>query len=220
MKHNLLWTSFIAMAAVAILALAHAVSAAEPGKNPQGSATGTPAASSPNPQPGASTTPAENRSEGRAALGVFVAPSETGRGIRVLDVDPAGPAGKAGIVPGDLITSIDKKEVNTPRDLMDQIRTKQPGHKTEIAFVRGQETKSATATLVDRTVMMQGRGPGMPGMPGEFPERPSQDEQRLETLLQQVLNEVQQLRREVQELRGKQGTSTTMQNTAPQTERK
>ena len=234
------------IAIAACLALSQVGWAQQAENGPQPSTAAAPAAPAPAPPlaapwPTVGQMPAEHRAPGQAMLGVFVAPSETGKGVRVLNVEPNSPAAQAGLVAGDLITFLDKKEVNSPRDLTDYIRARQPGVKIDVAFSRGGEAKTVAATLADWHAVVRAPGalmPGVPGMPpgmghGEhgtgmmmpmpprgFSGQFSPRDQHLGTLLQQVLSEVQQLRREVQELRGQHGTATRMQGTIPQTERK
>jgi putative serine protease PepD len=57
-----------------------------------------------------------------------------------------GPAAKAGLRAGDLITAIDGLKINTPEELIVEIRTHNVGDQVTITYVRGKQ--SATAKLI------------------------------------------------------------------------
>jgi putative serine protease PepD len=57
-----------------------------------------------------------------------------------------GPAAKAGLRAGDLITAIDGLKINTPEELIVEIRTHNVGDQVTITYVRGKQ--SATANLI------------------------------------------------------------------------
>jgi photosystem II stability/assembly factor-like uncharacterized protein len=69
---------------------------------------------------------------------------------RLNQVTPDGPAAKAGLKAGDLITSIDKKEVKNYKELVDQIRSHKPGDKIVVVAQRDKETITVTVTLGSR----------------------------------------------------------------------
>ncbi|GAA4720362.1 hypothetical protein GCM10025782_17280 [Pedococcus ginsenosidimutans] len=89
-------------------------------------------------------------------IGVVLDRQYTGEGVKILDsasggsgnpVTPDGPAGKAGIKPGDVIVEFDGKPVNDPDDLVVAIRAKSVGDKVSMKVRRGSETISVTVTL-------------------------------------------------------------------------
>jgi serine protease Do len=65
-------------------------------------------------------------------------------GALVTEVTAGGPAEKAGLKAGDVITAIDGKEVSNAGDLLQIINSYKIGQKVEITFWRG-ETKSSTS---------------------------------------------------------------------------
>jgi putative serine protease PepD len=61
---------------------------------------------------------------------------------------PGGPAAKAGLRPGDLITAIDGMKVNTPEELIVEIRTHSVGDEVTITYLRGKKIGSAKLILI------------------------------------------------------------------------
>ncbi|KRF22109.1 S1C family serine protease [Phycicoccus sp. Soil802] len=89
-------------------------------------------------------------------IGVVLDREFTGDGVRILakesdtsgpPVDPQGPAGKAGIKPGDVIVEFDGHRVTDPDDLVVAIRAKSVGDDVSMKVRRGSETISVTLTL-------------------------------------------------------------------------
>ena len=84
-------------------------------------------------------------------------------GALVADVEPNGPAAKAGLKPGDVVTAVNGKAVDDPRALARQVAALRPGTGTELTVLRdGAEQKLAmtTAALPDKVA-----DAGMPGEP-------------------------------------------------------
>ena len=71
-------------------------------------------------------------------------------GVFVLDVDPKGAAGEAGIRKGDIITKVNGETVNTDSRLAELIARQKPGDKVKINYVRGDEQHEAEATLKNK----------------------------------------------------------------------
>ena len=71
------------------------------------------------------------------------------RGALVQSVD-AGPAQKAGIQPGDIITQIDNMEIKRNRDLIDYVSDQPPGTQIRITLYRNGERRVITATTGER----------------------------------------------------------------------
>ncbi len=89
-------------------------------------------------------------------IGVILDRQYTGSGVKILasgsgasgnPVTPDGPAGKAGIKPGDVIIEFDGKPVKGPDDLVVAIRAKSVGDAVPMKVLRGNETISVTVTL-------------------------------------------------------------------------
>ena len=68
-------------------------------------------------------------------------------GALVSDVSPGSPADKAGIQHGDVITTLDAKKVEGPRELRLMIGGMQPGTKAVMKLLRNGQEKEVTVTL-------------------------------------------------------------------------
>jgi photosystem II stability/assembly factor-like uncharacterized protein len=73
-----------------------------------------------------------------------------GGGARLNTVSPDSPAQKAGLKPGDVIKSADKKEVKNYEALVKEVTSKKAGDKEVLAVLRGKETVEVTVTLANR----------------------------------------------------------------------
>ena len=104
----------------------------------------------------------EGRREGRkeeqpteAFLGVAAAPltddmkqiAGTDRGVLINSLKDGSPAAQAGLLPGDVVTAIDGKDVDTPTDLVDRVRGHKPGDTIRIDYYRSGKKRSAEAKL-------------------------------------------------------------------------
>ncbi|WP_212517193.1 S1C family serine protease [Actinospica acidithermotolerans] len=63
-------------------------------------------------------------------------------GVGVVEVTSGGPAANAGIVPGDLITSVDKVQITSMEALSALLATLSPGQKVPVGFTEANGTKS------------------------------------------------------------------------------
>jgi putative serine protease PepD len=90
-----------------------------------------------------------------AAIGVTVAaPADqssfaptSGSGATVADVAPGGPADKAGIRPGDVITAVGAQRVDDPVGLIAAVRSHGPGEAIPLKIVRDGKSMTITVTL-------------------------------------------------------------------------
>ncbi|HUB61374.1 MAG TPA: trypsin-like peptidase domain-containing protein [Puia sp.] len=71
-------------------------------------------------------------------------------GVFVIDVDPQGAAGQAGIKKGDVITQVNGEKVDEDAELAELIARQKPGDAVKITFVRNGSTQTVTATLKDK----------------------------------------------------------------------
>lgn len=71
----------------------------------------------------------------------------TQSGALVIEVAQGGPAAKAGLLPGDIITEFDAQKIASVTDLLAAVRRKEPGQQSDVGFLRGQDTKSVKVTL-------------------------------------------------------------------------
>jgi serine protease Do len=74
-------------------------------------------------------------------------PAEKEAGALVASVEPSSPAAKAGLQPGDVITSVDGKTIGNPRDLAVDIADVKPGTDTKIGFLRDGNAQTVTAAV-------------------------------------------------------------------------
>jgi serine protease Do len=83
-----------------------------------------------------------------------------GKGVLIAGVSRNSPAAKAGIAPGDVVTAVDGKPVNEPRQIVQQVGSMQPGTKLTLTIERkGAERKDVIALgNVPPASEMVGRG--------------------------------------------------------------
>jgi len=73
------------------------------------------------------------------------------KGARIVEVVADGPADAAGLREGDIIIRFGDREISDVADLVQAIRSSEIGEEVEIVFVRGEDTKTTSALLVERT---------------------------------------------------------------------
>ncbi|WP_042366565.1 S1C family serine protease [Streptacidiphilus neutrinimicus] len=92
-------------------------------------------------------------------IGILRDDSYTGDGARINStsvqgtppVTPGGPAYKAGLKPGDIITSLDGVIIDSGPTLVSEIWAHHPGDKVNVTFIRNGQTHTTTLTLGSRT---------------------------------------------------------------------
>jgi uncharacterized iron-regulated protein len=72
---------------------------------------------------------------------------DTGSGVRVKSVSPNSAAAKAGIQPGDRITTVDDHSINSLTDFRLALLEKKPGEQVRVSFERGTEQTTVQLTL-------------------------------------------------------------------------
>ncbi|MBO2466147.1 S1C family serine protease [Actinomadura violacea] len=90
-----------------------------------------------------------------AKLGVLPDPQYQQGGARIMQqavqgqdpVTKGGPADKAGLKPGDVITKIDDQPIEDATDLIAQIRSRAPGDRIKVTYQRGGQETSVDVTL-------------------------------------------------------------------------
>lgn len=78
----------------------------------------------------------------------FGAPKDAG--VLVGTVDRDGPAGKAGLKVGDIVTAVDGSTVDSVRDLLRSVRHKKDGDTIKVDVIRDRAPKSLTVTVASR----------------------------------------------------------------------
>jgi serine protease Do len=87
-------------------------------------------------------------------------------GVLVQQVQPGGPADKAGMKPGDIITTIDGRSIKDGDDLVNDIASRRPGSSVRLGFLRDGKPADATVTVGDRDkVFADGVGQQAPTAP-------------------------------------------------------
>jgi Do/DeqQ family serine protease len=80
-------------------------------------------------------------------------------GVFVMEVDPKGAAGEAGLKKGDVITKINDEGVNSDARLAELIARQKPGDKITITYVRDGVEKSTDAVLQNKMGSFAGTRP-------------------------------------------------------------
>ncbi|MBL7753896.1 MAG: PDZ domain-containing protein [Chitinophagaceae bacterium] len=94
----------------------------------------------------------------RPMLGVTTKPSVNNDGAEVISVVPNSPASKLELKEGDVITKVNDKLVQNPKDLVDAIGQFKPGERVSITFERNNKMLIKEVTLSGRkdvTVMQR-----------------------------------------------------------------
>ncbi len=71
-------------------------------------------------------------------------------GVLVYALAPEGPAAKAGIRPGDVLTAVDTQKVANVEELSAALRQHDPGERVAISYVRDGESRTTQAQITDR----------------------------------------------------------------------
>jgi serine protease Do len=89
-------------------------------------------------------------------------------GVLVQEVQPGGPAEKAGLKPGDIITSIDGRSIKDGDDLVNEIASRRPGSNIRLGYLRDGKPVDTTVTIGDRDkVFAQAGDQGVTANPEE-----------------------------------------------------
>ncbi|MFO0636444.1 MAG: Do family serine endopeptidase [Nannocystaceae bacterium] len=89
-------------------------------------------------------------------------------GVLVDDVDGKGPAAKAGLVPGDIITALDGKSVRDMVALRNGVAQRRPGTKVELTVFRDGKTRTVALELA----ALPGQGDGAKRKKSARPGKP------------------------------------------------
>ncbi|HYK36505.1 trypsin-like peptidase domain-containing protein [Alloacidobacterium sp.] len=81
-------------------------------------------------------------------------------GVIIRGVTPNMPADKAGLKPGDIITTIDGRPIKDGDDLVNDISARKPGSTVQLGYIRDGKQAVATVSIIDRTKMEAAVGQG------------------------------------------------------------
>lgn len=87
-----------------------------------------------------------NDRQSRAVLGVHATVSPT-VGVHIASLDTFGPAGKAGLLAGDYILTVDGQAVSSPRELSQSVASHRPGDTLSLGIWRNGERRTVEVTL-------------------------------------------------------------------------
>jgi serine protease Do len=79
-------------------------------------------------------------------------------GVLVQEITPGGPAEKAGLKPGDIITTIDGRSIKDGDDLVNEIASRRPGSSIRLGLLREGKPTDATVTIGDRDLVFAENG--------------------------------------------------------------
>ena len=89
----------------------------------------------------------------RGWLGIEVEKISQTKGVLITATIRGDPADKAGIIPGDIVLSINGENTNSPEQIITMITKLQPGTNIKIKILRGWEERELTALIVQRPAM-------------------------------------------------------------------
>jgi S1-C subfamily serine protease len=78
--------------------------------------------------------------------------SGSGRGILVVSLDPEGPAARAGVLVGDIVTAWNAKPVDRVREVMRLLGPDSVGHAVDLALLRGGAPTELKVVVGERAV--------------------------------------------------------------------
>jgi S1-C subfamily serine protease len=79
-------------------------------------------------------------------------PSGGGRGILVVSIDPEGPAARAGMLVGDIVTAWNAKPVDRVREVMRLLGPDSVGHAVDLGLLRGGAPTALKVVIGERAV--------------------------------------------------------------------
>ncbi|NLI10383.1 MAG: M28 family peptidase [Elusimicrobia bacterium] len=90
----------------------------------------------------------QNHSKSRkVSTGIMPDFSYEGKGIKVQEVSPSSPMDKAGIMPGDIIKSLNGEEITDLKNYSQKLKEFSPGEKVRIEYISQGKTKTAEILL-------------------------------------------------------------------------
>ncbi len=105
-------------------------------------------------------------------------------GVLVQEVQSGGPADRAGLKPGDIITSIDGRPIKDGDDLVNEIASRRPGSTVRLGFLRDGKPDDTAVTIGDRDKVFADLGNP------QAPENPQSSGDAGETKLGVVVHDI------------------------------
>jgi tetratricopeptide (TPR) repeat protein len=80
------------------------------------------------------------------------------KGVKIVDVFPGGPAGKAGLQPGDVVTAVDRRQISNAIEMSREVVKLAPGRSLTATVLRG-------GRPIDFPLVVASAGPSLAGDP-------------------------------------------------------
>lgn len=93
---------------------------------------------------------------GVAAEAIPPTPGEPVRGVRIAEVNPRGPAARAGLRQGDIVTAVNDAAIDSPRALARTVAQLPPGTAARLSVLRQGRPQQITVPLGTRPANLQG----------------------------------------------------------------
>jgi predicted metalloprotease with PDZ domain len=162
------------------------------------------------------------RAADSAWLGVYLEEGEhPEKGAQISQVYPDGPAARAGLEPGDVITQVDKAKIESAADLIDTVAGMAPEAQAQFTILRNDQQETIPVTLGSHhqqgampynTPQDEGGQPQASNNPFdtipphamrlEHDRRTAEQHQRIEEEIRALREEIRQLREELKQSRG------------------
>jgi len=100
-------------------------------------------------------------------------------GVLISSVQPGFAADKAGLKPGDIITTVDGRPIKDGDDLVSDISARKPGSTAKVGYIRNGQSLEATVTIGDRAKMIAAAGSAQDQEESTSPESPDASQSKL-----------------------------------------
>lgn len=151
------------------------------------------------------------RTAGNGWLGITLTPDFAGNGARISGVVRNGPAHRAGLRPGDIVTAYDRQDIGTYADLVNRVQSSNPNSAIQLTVMRNGRSIPITATVASyQRAAYRGAGPTYRYDNDYYGRTPSSPESysgsydshdtrldRLENLVLELQNDMRELRSEL-----------------------
>jgi serine protease Do len=100
-------------------------------------------------------------------------------GVLISSVQPGFAADKAGLKPGDIITSVDGRPIKDGDELVNDISARKPGTTAKVGYIRNGQSLETTVTIGDRAKMIAAAGSAQDQEENPSPESPDASQSKL-----------------------------------------